>query len=392
MPRPPLDPGTFGSINTLQVGPSRYRAQARFRGQDGVTRTVSRSADTKGRAERALKKALAEQQARGASITRDTPIGELLTRWLDEVDQSDRAATTKELYRYTVGRYLRPALGSLRVAEATTARCDALLQRVRGQHGPAAARSCRAILNGVFAVAIRNDALTVNPVRETNPIASRARPPRALSSDEIDDLTDRARSDERAVMLELPDLIDFGLATGCRIGEALALRDEFVTINDEGAAAEIAATAVRLKGRGMLVQERTKTEAGHRALPLPSQAAQMVLRRRSEARLNARLGLVLDAAGKVREEMLTLVFPSARGTVRDPSNTSSDLRELLDRLGYPWVTFHTFRRTALTQLLAAGMSPQEVSDFAGHSQTAMTLNRYAGRDVVAVRAASILER
>lgn len=45
-----------------------------------------------------------------------------------------------------------------------------------------------------------------------------------------------------------------------------------------------------------------------------------------------------------------VVFLSARGLLRDPSNTSGDLRKALDRAGFPLATSHTFRKTVATRL------------------------------------------
>jgi integrase len=53
-----------------------------------------------------------------------------------------------------------------------------------------------------------------------------------------------------------------------------------------------------------------------------------------------------------------VVFTSASGRLRDPSNTQSDLRKLFDRLGYPHLTSHAFRRTVATLMDRAGLSPR----------------------------------
>ena len=50
------------------------------------------------------------------------------------------------------------------------------------------------------------------------------RPVRALTADERADLLAKIDADERAVSRDLPDLFRFLMATGCRIGEALAVR------------------------------------------------------------------------------------------------------------------------------------------------------------------------
>lgn len=57
-----------------------------------------------------------------------------------------------------------------------------------------------------------------------------------------------------------------------------------------------------------------------------------------------------------------VMFPSPRRMLRDPSNTQADLRSVLDRLDYGWVTSHIFRKTVATRLDEAGMSVGQIAD------------------------------
>ena len=50
------------------------------------------------------------------------------------------------------------------------------------------------------------------------------------------------------------------------------------------------------------------------------------------------------------------VFTSPLGHLRDPSNTQADLRDVFDRVGYPDITSHTFRRTVATLMDQAGLT------------------------------------
>jgi integrase len=51
--------------------------------------------------------------------------------------------------------------------------------------------------------------------------------------------------------------------------------------------------------------------------------------------------------------------------LRDPSNTTADLRQALDRAGFDWVTSHTFRKTVATWMDEAGMSARQIADHLG---------------------------
>jgi integrase len=389
--RPALGIGTYGKIKVSdepeprKLGKPAYRAKARFRDRDGVLRSVVRYGQTKGRATDALKAALAERRATsGGELGPATKIGDLATVWLEEVESSDRSPRTKEHYAYAVQRYVVPALGQVRLGEATPALCDRTLRRLADQHGPGAARTAKAVLTNMFSMAVRHDAIGNNPFREATPIKGKRRQlPRVLTVTETDDLTDRLRSDPRAIDCDLPDLVDFMLGTGARIGEALAARegtnpDGTPVLDLEAGTWEINATVIRLKGQGLSVQLRPKTAAGWRRLALPPYVLELVRRRTDELRFRS---------------AERTVFPSPRSnSLRDPSNTAGDLREVLDRLGYDWVTSHVFRKTVATRLDEAGLSARDIADHLGHASPSLTLDVYMGRRVVNADAARILDR
>lgn len=384
--------GTYGDITVANVGPSSYKARARYRDRDGQTRTVARFGQTKGQARDRLKAALAERSVdNGGAIGRRTTVRDLAAAWLLEVEGSKRAPNTKRLYRHAVEHWIIPAIGGVRVGELSTSTVDLALTGIAAKHGPSAAKTARAVLNGLAGLAARRDALTVNPVRETSPIPTPRKISRALTVDEVDDLTDRLRTDKRALHLDIPDLIDMGLATGVRIGEALAIRDTVLDL--EAGTVEINATVIRIGGQGLLVQERPKTAAGWRVLALPSYAVEMLRRRKAELRFQPPTVTVLGTDGKTRLEPLWLAYPApAARALRDPSNCAGDLRETLHTLGYEWATFHTFRKTVATRLDQAGMTPREIADQLGHAKPSMTQDVYMGRRVVSARAAEALDR
>ena len=286
------------------------------------------------------------------------------------------------------------------------------LAAIAKSSGPSAAKSARSCLSGMFASAIEDGATNANPVRESaTRISVGKKVPRALTPVETTRLVELFHASARANELDLRDVVDWMLATGCRIGEALALRygtngDGKPLLDLEAGTWEVNATVVRVPGKGLVIQPRTKTAASWRVVALPPFAVRMIERRRA-----AESGLFFTA-------------PLAGG-LRDPSNVSGDLRELLDSFecddcgstGYrrrvdgvtfvlgpngqrvrcdagpwSWVTSHTFRKTVATRLDEAGFSPRQVADQLGHANPSMTLDVYFGRQVVSAAAAKVLDR
>jgi integrase len=413
MGRPPLAVGTYGHILIRQVG-NQYEARCRFRDFDGATRQVRAFGRSKSAAEQRLKKALTERGEMGSDeITPDTRLAKLTDLWLlDLAESSEHSAGTKRIYELCATNYIKPALGQLRVREITVRRLDLCLRTVNAKHGPGSAKTTRTALSGILGLAVRYGALATNPMRSTRRISAPKKPrARALTTEQAELISDRARSDTFAVEHDLGDLIDWMLATGCRIGEAIAVRE---APNDDGDPVldltagtwEVNALIERVRGQGLVLQHRTKTDAGWRILALPPFAVAMIRRRGTEARFHRNPHRV--------------IFTSPDGKLRDPSNTSGDLRRFLDSIDcehcehrgwtwqaedgrklrqvrcdrgpYSWVTSHTFRKTVATRMEEAGFTPRQVADQLGHEKPSMTMDVYFGRNVVNAEVAKLLDR
>ena len=364
MGRPPLTLGTYGRIDFHRDSASgRVRARARFRDFDGQCRAITRWAGSEVDAQARLLKALEERAAfpagergPGARVRAVIPL------WLADLDVGSLAPSTRQLYAAAAHLYVQPALGDLRLGELSPALIDRAFGQLRLRHGPQPARAARRALSSLCSDAVRHGAITHNPVRDTLPIACRQRQVRALTSREARDLQARLRADPLACRLDLPDLVQFMLGTGVRIGEATAVRAAVLDL--DAATVHINATIVRVHGVGLQIQPRTKTPASQRLLTLPKPVVDTL---RNRSLTGARTG----PAG--------VVFPSPTGQLRDPSNTQADLRAALDRIGYPWVTSHTFRKTVASRLDDAGFSIRHIADQLGHARPSTTLDHYLGR-------------
>ena len=373
-----------------------------------MVRQVTKFGPTKAAAERALRVALRDRVApAGGEVTANTTVEVLGRRWLRDLP-AERRANTRQLYQYGLDNYVLPHLGALRLREVGTPAIDRMLKAVTATAGPGAAKTARSVVSGMFALAVRHGLVTVNPVREAAPVSAvRKARIRALSRAEVDTMLGLLRSHDRALELDLPDLVEFMLGTGVRIGEALAVRrgrnpDGEALLDLPHATVEINATIVRVRGHGLVLQHWPKTAAGRRRLALPSFVVDMIERRDSEARFPPPHGVI---------------FASPMGHLRDPSNTTGNLREVLDGIGcaecggrgwlapagtakrvrcaagpFCWVSSHVFRKTVATRLDEAGLPARQIADQLGHARPSLTQDVYLGRKVVNAEAARLLDR
>jgi integrase len=221
-------------------------------------------------------------------------------------------------------------------------------------------------------LATRHDALEHNPVRDAGRISpgKPKRVPRALNVAETRELRTWLSNDDKARERDLPDLVDMLLATGLRVGEALAVTWDAVDL--AAGTVEVRSTVIRVKERGLMIKTAPKTRAGFRTLLLPSWAVEM---------------LRLRPPGRPDQT----VFCSAQGGLRDRDNALGDLRNALNAAGFEWVTSHTFRRTVATLMDQSGLTARAAADQLGHSHPSLTQDVYYGRRIANTGAADVLE-
>lgn len=381
MGRPRIPPGTHGNV---RIFPSRGRWEARtsFCDLDGVLRPVRRFADSKQAAGTALQKALKNRP--GASVagelTAATVFEEVAAAWLREIDDAvadgHKAPNTARVYRTVLRKHLEPVFGSDPISTLKTKRLADFLRTMREHHNADLVKTARTVLNGVLGFAARNDLIDTTPMRDVGQIRGKPiKKVRPLTEVERERWLTNLAQDPRAVRDDLPELTRFMLATGCRIGEAIAVHWEDIDFDAKTVAIEWG--IVRLENGGGLARTPTKTEAGERTLYLPGWAVDM-LRDRQDRR---------GVSGGP-------VFPPARAGSRtrwrDPSNTSRSFRLATDRAGFGWVTSHVFRKTVASLLHEAGLSDREVADHLGHANT-RTLVHYIGRRATGESAAAALD-
>jgi integrase len=242
---------------------------------------------------------------------------------------------------------------------------DKLCRRVRDESSISSAKTVRSILSGICAYGVRHGLLDSNPLREVSRLESKKakiqrEKPRALTADQVLDLLTKLDGDVRARKDDLPDLVRFFLGTGERTGEALAAH--WPDFDETGQVLQMAGNVIRAKGRGRILN-RGKTENAKRPIPLPAWCAQMLINRRLTA---------TNLEGPI--------FPSSTDTIREASNVRNRAwKPFIERAGYQWVTFRTFRKTVATLLDEAGLTARQIADILGHAHPSMTQDVYMGR-------------
>lgn len=395
MGRPRTAIGTYGSIRTRQLGPKLFESRARFRLRNGRLKPVKRRGPSRAAAERALKDAMKilADEVSGKAVNGDTRFGHVMDLWLqdfgDKVERGVRAHKSLAEYRSVVNTYLRPALGELACREAENAglidetlkdiRTKAGRVKGRGKNGDAAAKRARTVLSGVCGFAKRHGAMTSNPVRDAEAMDHEHEEIRALEPEERPDFLAKLRveCEKRAgqnlgprgrAWTDLPDMAEAMLATGTRIGEALATTGAGLDLG--GRRVLIDHHLIRVPGEGIVRQPKRKGRKAGLAPGLPTWSLTMWRRRKAEF-----------GDGPL--------FPSWNGSWLDPGNVAKRLAKATDAIGYGWVSSRYFRHTTASHLGDSDLTNETISDALGN--TPDVVQKHYRRQRVDPRVAESLE-
>jgi integrase len=354
-------------------------ARTQVRDADGVTRPVKRHGRTKTDAVTRLRAALTHRSGTAVSgqIRPESKLKDVAALWFAEQErlaaQGTLQMTTVDQYRDHYRRHILKAMGELRIVECTVSAVHGCLVAI-AERSASTAKTCRTVLSGILGYATIHKALDSNPVRDAGKITVPTRRPAvAMDIGQVIDWLAKLEASEDAVRWDLPDLSRWLLATGVRIGEALAVSWDEVDIL--AGTVEIAWHLVTIRGQGLVRAVSTKT-ATDRDLTLPGWAVTMLKRRK------------LSTGGRSGAP----VFPDSLGSWRDPRAVRKHLRAVRAEAGYDWLTSHSLgRKTVATLLDEAGASARQIADQLGHARVSMTQDVYMKRRSATNKQAQLIE-
>lgn len=370
MARLPVPLGNWGVIHTKRMTPRSWRARAYYRDMDGVLRLVEARGSSSADARRNIQIKLKERQTpRYGIVTATDRLNKLIDVFLVEMEASDKADRTKDKYSYCVKKYIKPALGSVRISEVTSGVVDHFIRTLVTDVGSSTARSCGAVLSWMFKVALRHDAVQVNPVIGVSIPKNTTIKPKALDMTQYDDLRrklilwEQASTLGRPRMQDLHEISDFLVGTGLRPGELFALHWEDLDLDSDPPTVSINATVIRTSSGGVRIQDHPKSRHGVRRLTLPAFLVLGLRERRHHQESTS------------APNPLNLIFPSSTGTLCDANNVGKVWRKAANAIGYDWVTFRTLRKSNAT-VIARTMGAEAAAYQLGHSKISMTQEHY----------------
>ena len=379
MPRPPTPVGSYGAIAHTKRPDGTWSARTYIRDTDGKLASSSGAAAAAQRPTAPSRPPWPNAPRRPQNnLNATTRIRDLAERWYADVRQDvtdgTKSPNTARLYRHYLDRHILPGIGALRLSEATVPRVDEFITAVRNRSGTAAAKACRSALSSMLGQAARRGAIPTNPVRDIGrlPGLRRSVKARSLTLAECRRWIAQLEANPVAVRRDLPDLTRWLLATGVRIGEAIAVDWSSIDMDQR-------------HGRDRL-QDAARQGRG------PPAGSPHQVRRRTSHPASTRVRRPHARTPRAASGGTGPLFPDSRGGWRDPINLSRELREARGSGEFSWVTSHVFRKTCATLLDEGELSARQIADQLGHAKVSMTQDNYLGRRLTNRRTAETLDR
>lgn len=345
-------PRGSGAITRYRNG---WRAQLRWKGEDGRTICRTRVTPTKREAEAALGAFREERDAGAGRVERRWSLGDWCDAWLATRD--DLRPTSLDQLRRSLG-HVTAAIGPVPLREVTVRHVESLDAALRAKGlAPGTRRLARSALAGALKEARRRGLLSRDPLAAVRPIRSERAPFAAPDPAWLARFRAACETDP------LGDAFLILAATGLRRGELAGLRWSSVDL-DAGLAR---VTASRTVAAGVIVEGLPKAAASVRAVPLSPLVRDAL--RRIRARQVAKAGELL-AAG-VPTPLPDYVLSDDLARPLHPEVLSRRFAAMARRADLGDVHLHSLRHLTATLALQDGASLPEVAALLGHASPAM---------------------
>lgn len=294
-------------------------------------------------------------------------VAEYLKRWLADYAKPKVAGNTLERWEQIVDKHLTPALGNRPLKDLTPLDIQAYYSRelASGRLDGSGGLSRRTVhhhhrlLFQALKQAVKWRILAINPAEAVEPPKPEKPDIEVLDNEELGKLLNVARPTRSYPAILL------AATTGMRRGEVLGLRWRDVDLDKH----LLAVSQSLEETKDGLRMKAPKTQTSRRSISLPGITVEALRAHKiAQAQERLQLGLGRNDEG--------LVFTTLDGEPVRPRNLTKEFTRLVKRAGGHRITFHGLRHTHITALLKDGTNPKVVSERAGHSSVAVTLQLY----------------
>lgn len=290
-------------------------------------------------------------------------VGEFSDYWLNAIMKNSIRQNTYTAYKGYIENHVKKYLGALRLAELVPADIQEFVLNLSGEEkrlSPKSVHLIMAMFKNIISCALDFGFIDKNPCHKIRMPKLAEKEAKAFSRTE-------QQSIETAV-LNSPDKRNLGilicLYTGIRLGELCALKWEDIDFKNRSLTIKTSLKRVYVYSietaspKTVCIEEEPKTKKSRRIIPLPEF-----------------LSNILQASKK--NSSSPYVISMKNGSCVKPRTMQFIYLRLLRKANVPYNSFHTLRHTFASRAIELLADVKTVSDILGHTNSMITVNRYA---------------
>lgn len=318
--------------------------------------------------------------AAGLAAKENPTVRQYAEKWL-ALNSANMKYKYKESVTNSVNLHIIPIIGDLYMRDVRESEVRLVMLALAGKSNSLQSKVLSAMRN-IFRAAIKDRIIQVNPCEDIKAKGAKATKKTALSDKQIQVLEDAVAGTKAETFVLL------GLYTGMRREEILALRWEFVNLNDNAPHLYVR-KAIHWEHNQPIVEDTMKTDAAYRTIPIPTKLLENL------KKFTEKTGYVIGG-----EKPLTNSRYRNLWAVVENRKTGEKTYTDYDKDGKPRkVTFsrefgaksrggdwyytidfdvhpHLLRHTYITNLIMGGVPLKRVQYLAGHADIKITLEIY----------------
>ena len=287
---------------------------------------------------------------------------DLLNLWLEKYAKLSIKPRSYNKYEAFITLHINPILGNIPINEITSNMLqDFILQKLENgnlkTNKPLSVNTVFGIvsvLKQAFKLALTLDLIPKDPTVAIKLPQQQEKEIQALTRDE------QKRIEEYCLKQTKNNYIGIiiCLYTGIRLGELLALTWDDIDFEKKFLFIKKTAYKLKINGKNQMVIDKPKTKKSNRIIPLPDKLINLLQLTKNKSTSDYILSTKTNNMVDIRSYQRTF-------------------ESILNKCGIKHYNFHCLRPTFATRALELGMDIKTLSEILGHTNVAITLNRYA---------------